>query len=42
MSGIRSNIQTPWSDMEAVPGVDKALIEAMKPRLLFDRSPEDQ
>ena len=29
-------------DLEAVPGVDKAVIEAMKPRLLFDRLPEDQ
>jgi DNA uptake protein ComE-like DNA-binding protein len=29
-------------DVEAVPGVDKAAIEAMKPRLLFDRLSEDK
>jgi len=29
-------------DVEAVPGVDRARIEAMKPRLLFDPPAEDQ
>jgi len=29
-------------DVEAVPGVVRAVIEAMKPRLLFDRLPEDR
>ena len=30
------------ADLEAVPGVDKARIESIAPRLLFDRLPEDQ
>lgn len=30
------------ADLETVPGVDKARIESMSPRLLFDRLPEDQ
>lgn len=30
------------ADLEAVPGVDKARIENISPRLLFDRLPEDQ
>jgi hypothetical protein len=30
------------ADVESVPGVDKARIEAMEPRLLFDQPPEDQ
>jgi DNA uptake protein ComE-like DNA-binding protein len=30
------------ADLEAVPGVDKARIESISPRLLFDRPPEDQ
>jgi DNA uptake protein ComE-like DNA-binding protein len=30
------------ADLEAVPGVDKARIESISPRLLFDRLPEDQ
>jgi len=30
------------SDLEAVPGVDKARIESLAPRLLFDRPAEDQ
>ena len=30
------------ADLEAVPGVDKARIENIAPRLLFDRLPEDQ
>jgi DNA uptake protein ComE-like DNA-binding protein len=29
-------------DLEAMPGVDKAKIESISPRLLFDRPPEDQ
>jgi hypothetical protein len=28
-------------DLESVPGVNKALVEAKKPRLLFDRPPEE-
>jgi DNA uptake protein ComE-like DNA-binding protein len=30
------------ADLEAVPGVDKARLESIAPRLLFDRLPEDQ
>lgn len=30
------------ADLEAVPGVDKARIETIAPRLLFDRPAEDQ
>ena len=30
------------ADVEAVPGVDKAKIESVAPRLLFDPLPEDQ
>ncbi len=30
------------ADLEAVPGVDKARIESIAPRLLFDPLPEDQ
>ena len=30
------------ADVEAVPGVDKARIDSIAPRLLFDRLPEDQ
>jgi len=30
------------ADVEAVPGVNKGRIEAIKPRLLFDPLPEDQ
>ena len=30
------------ADLEAVPGVDKARVESIAPRLLFDRLPEDQ
>ena len=30
------------ADVEAVPGVDKARVESIAPRLLFDRLPEDQ
>ena len=29
-------------DVEAVPGVDMAVIGPIKPCLLFDRPPEDQ
>ena len=30
------------ADVEAVPGVNKERVEAISPRLLFDRLPEDQ
>ena len=30
------------ADIEAVPGVDKSVIEAMKPRLEFDKFPENE
>jgi hypothetical protein len=30
------------AELQAVPGVDKARIESISPRLLFDRLPEDQ
>ena len=30
------------ADLEAVPGVDKARVESIAPRLLFDPPPEDQ
>jgi len=30
------------ADVEAVPGVDKKVIEAMKPRLIFDKFPENE
>ena len=33
---------TTAAELEAVPGVDKERIENLKPRLLFDRPPEDQ
>jgi hypothetical protein len=38
---IDRRFQSP-ADLEKVPGVDKALIEKMAPRLLIDRPPEDQ
>ena len=33
---------TTAAELEAVPGVDKARIDSLAPRLLFDRPPEDQ
>jgi DNA uptake protein ComE-like DNA-binding protein len=30
------------ADVESVPGVNKAVIEAMKPRLTFDKFPEGE
>ena len=42
---VQRRIDRPFktaADVEAVPGVDKARIEAISPRLMFDRPPEDQ
>ena len=38
---IDQRFQSP-ADLEKVPGVDKARIEKMAPRLLIDRPPEEQ
>jgi competence ComEA-like helix-hairpin-helix protein len=33
---------TSVEDFESVPGLNKALVEVVAPRLLFDQPPEDQ
>jgi competence ComEA-like helix-hairpin-helix protein len=33
---------TSVEDLESVPGLNKALVEAIEPRLLFEQPPEDQ